>query len=236
MAKAAAERSLNGVGRSPEQQVRDLQDILGHLLNEIANARDLALSAEERARVNEERIRANEERIREAVTLMRIAREVPAMALPEGAPRHAARPKRDRHGMYLVRAVPAAALFAVGRWAFRSGVHRAVSTAALVAVAGSATVAAPSLMMAPPSPVKAAVVTHHPHRDHHRRRPRPAAPAVPVPLPGPVTAHRAARHEGDDGEDVTATPSPSPTSPSPAPSATATGTGMPTPGPSPTGS
>lgn len=209
-------------------RIRSLEDILDHLLNEIENAQSLALS-------NQAQIEHNAARLRDAARAEEILRRAFAAGGDDTGPRHAAR--RDRHGMHVVRgSALAAAAAAVGRWSWRAGAHRAITSVALVAAAGSATVAAPSLMMGPPAPARAGIVAPH---HHHRRLAAVLAPVAPGPG---LAAHHARAHRPYDDDDAAVTgsgpsPSASPSSsPSPLPSASVTPAPTTSPSPGPTNS
>lgn len=234
--------------QSQAEQIRALQDILGYLLKKAEHAEMEAQRAKaqaERAALlgvsNQAQIEQNAARVRDAARLAQIIQQAPEAAEVNGPHHHAQprrpTPKRDRHGLHAVQGVAAAALCAAGRWSWRAGAHRAITSIALVAAAGSATVAAPSLMMGPPAPAHAAV-TGAPHHRHHGHHSPASWPAVPGPR---LAAHHHARRRpaGDGGSSPSREPSPSaPASPLPSASATPVATAPPTlpPSPGPTSS
>src|SRR5215468_6216239 len=203
--------------RSLPARMRALEDILAHLLGEIERAHASARSAEALAEQNERSLLA-------VAKAQAVLRGDPPAVVAAGA-RHAGKAKRDRHGMHLVRGGALGAVAAGGlRWFAQSRAHKAIGSAALLAAAGG-TVAAPSLMLGPPSPSPAAVVPS-PHH-HYRPAASPAPSSSPVTVP-PLAAPGRRRH----GTSTAASPGPSPvpsatavaSPPAPDPSATATGT------------
>ena len=164
----------------------------------------------------------------------------------DDGPRHGPSPKRDRHGLHLVRdaaggTAALAALFSFLRSPLARGTHRAVSLAMVGALGAAGTVAGPSLLAPSPSPAHAAAVVPAHHGHHHARWRASMLNVDPPDAPVHHARHRhavgvvpAASPSASPGASGQPAPSPAPTLPVAVPSPTLPVVPPPLPSPSPT--
>lgn len=250
MANDALERSRSEHDQSLERQVKDLQAILGHLLKCINEAHGRAEhdgARIERCAAMAESAAARAElaisKAQEAVHAEALLRQV-AEAAGDGEgqrPRHAARPKRDRHGLRLVTAFTllGSVLAGLRAAAFATTARKAAMVAVTLATAGGIAVA-PALQGTGATDAHGVHDardfddSHHLHQKARRRDHYPAA----APQQRTATLRRRQRDHDIEASAPPPSPDPSPTdeapSPDPSPSAVPgpSVTGSPVPGPS----